>query len=274
MSTIKISSTIKSFGTFLRRLFCVPKCASCGKRLSIFAESDTRNRGIPCFCEPCLSSWCREKAEMCHNCGNTAAKCTCIPRGCKLSQTTVPSLFFYHPSSEGAASKAIFTLKHKKHTDLFLFLSKELSCEILNKLNELNISPSSCIFTHVPRSRASIRKNGFDQSLILSRSICNIIGGEKALPLIMRDGGREQKKLSTRERKKNAERSFDINSTLFVSKDGVSNKKPLSGKTVVLVDDVITSGASASKCVRLLRGAGAENVIFASVARCELKKKA
>jgi predicted amidophosphoribosyltransferase len=47
----------------------------------------------------------------------------------------------------------------------------------------------------------------------------------------------------------------------------VKNRERLSGREVLLVDDVFTTGATASECARVLRRAGAARVWVATVAR-------
>ncbi len=269
-SMITIRASAKKLLTLIRRTVCVPKCISCGKRLPVFTDNTSLSHGIPCLCEKCLRAWSIERSAMCHSCGKTASLCTCIPKGCKLIQPTVPSLIFYHPEHGNVSSHVIFTVKHKKHRDMFAFAAAELSAEILKFLSSMKILPSSCIITYIPRSRSSLRENGFDQGIYLSGALSSSLGDIDVVPLLKRDGGREQKKLATKERRKNASASFFIDPSLYTR--GMTDIGPLKGKNIILIDDVMTSGASASRCAELLKSAGAENVIFAAVARCELKK--
>ncbi len=254
----------------------MPKCASCGERLSPFIDSDKVNLGIPCFCKSCLSAWQKARVQMCHSCGNVSSRCTCMPIKNAFMQPSIPSLFFYHPDDNLPQSRAIFTLKCKKHTELYDLVTKEIGCELLSLLKEMNIKPEDCIFTYIPRTSKGIREKGFDQSRLLAKRLCRSIGGSLCLPLLSREGGAEQKRLSTKERRQNADSSIHAN--IFM--DGIrtdaekSLKGLLANKTVVIIDDIMTSGASMSRGISVLKDAGAKNVISAVIARCELEKKA
>ena len=50
----------------------------------------------------------------------------------------------------------------------------------------------------------------------------------------------------------------------------VSDPELISGKTILLIDDIVTTGATLSECARTLRTAGAARVFCAAVARSEL----
>ncbi len=250
----------------------MPKCAACGERLSPFVDNDKINRGIPCFCKGCLSAWQRARVQMCHSCGNTAPRCTCMPLKSIFMQPSIPSLFFYHPDDNSPRSRAIFTLKCKKHTELYNLVAAELGDELLSLLKELNIKPEDCIFTYIPRTDGGLIKNGFDQSRLLAQRLSRSIGGAACLPLLSRDGGAEQKKLSTKERRKNADSSIHANVLMKGSRADTEKGLGvlLKNKTVIITDDIMTSGASMSRGISVLKDAGAESIIAAVVARCEI----
>ena len=76
-----------------------------------------------------------------------------------------------------------------------------------------------------------------------------------------RFGGRPQKNLTEGERIKNVKGRFFVHS-----------EEPLAGKRIILVDDVMTTGATASECVNELRRNGASDVILITLARTENKR--
>ena len=51
-------------------------------------------------------------------------------------------------------------------------------------------------------------------------------------------------------------------------------KGELAGRDVMLIDDVLTSGATTSECVRVLLDSGAASVRIACFARVEVKRRA
>jgi ComF family protein len=138
----------------------------------------------------------------------------------------------------------IYRLKRDNRHDVVEFLVDELKESLLNK----NISFENTIFTNVPRRRVSVRKYGFDHAEVLARALAKDLGTEYK-KLLVSKAKRDQKKSQGKdERIKNAE--FDYK----------RNAPDITGKSVIIVDDIITTGASISACATLLKGLGAKRI--------------
>ncbi len=269
---MKNSKNPTKFQTLLHRLVCVPKCASCGKRLSPFVDEDEFNHGIPCMCEECMKKWQSACVQMCHACSKIASACTCMPLKKTFAQPTIPSLFFYHPDTSRAESKVIYSLKHKDSRDLFDFLAAELYPRLDDLLSELEIDIKDCILTFVPRTKKAIIKNGFDQGERLCKGTAKR-SETLCLPLLTREGGKEQKRLSRKQRKKNAEKAVYANTSMKGFAEEYREKslaEILTGKTVIIIEDIITTGATVQRAIRCLRDNGAKSVLVCAVARSEI----
>ena len=116
--------------------------------------------------------------------------------------------------------------------------------------------PEADMITWVPISAKRLRKRGYDQVQLLARAV----GPELGIPVEpllekIRDN-RANSGLKTP-----AERRANV---LGVYK--AVGQEHFRGKRVLLLDDIVTTGATASECARVLLSAGAEEVIFAAVA--------
>lgn len=116
--------------------------------------------------------------------------------------------------------------------------------------------PQADLITWVPISAKRLRKRGFDQVELLAKAVSPELGipAEKLLDKF-RDN-RANSGLKTP-----AERRANV---LGVYR--AVDPARLRGKRVLLLDDIVTTGATASECARVLLTAGAEEVIFAAVA--------
>ena len=252
----------------------MPRCAGCGVRLSPIARQDNLSRGKVCLCHDCMQKWQTAKRDACHTCFMPAGECTCTTINRKIKQPFIPSLFFYHQNRVSVQNQVLFSAKTKHAPELFGFLAEELRASVEKLIAEQGVNRDDCILTWLPRSKRSIKKYGHDQAkllcLELSRSL-NIT----ALPLLTRRGGTEQKMLDAKERSKNAETSTFLNANLR----GMKHKKKLDirglveNKTVILVDDIITTGASMRRGILLLEPLKPRAVLCVCVARREIKSK-
>ena len=116
---------------------------------------------------------------------------------------------------------------------------------------------SACLVVPVPGDRARIRRRGLDHARLLAASVAVALGPRATLcPDLHRvRSTRPQARLSDAERRTNLEGAI------------AWRAGGLGGTTVVLVDDVLTTGATARACRAALATAGAGRVVVAVAAR-------
>lgn len=260
----------KKILTLLKHLIFIPRCAICDELLSpIPPRSDGSTHGKICLCKSCIKKWEKAKVEMCPYCYNISGKCTCTPDFFFKYQPDIPSLCYYTSDSEDPASKVIITMKRQNHTKLFEFIAEELGERLSSTLDKMGIDGKDCVFTWIPRKNNAIRESGFDQGRLLARGLASYFGSE-CIPLFVRVGGKEQKKLDRRKRKKNADLHIKLNGAMkgFPLKFKETELSSfIEGKNIIIVDDVLTSGATLRRGVELLIPMRPANTVVTCVAK-------
>ena len=112
------------------------------------------------------------------------------------------------------------------------------------------------LITCVPVSRRTRRKRGFDQSELIAGELSKLTGIPFSKLLFKRAKNKVQSTLSTKE-----ERQENVRG-VFKARTGTD----LSGKNILLVDDIVTTGATVSECSAVLRNAGASSVSVCALA--------
>ena len=116
----------------------------------------------------------------------------------------------------------------------------------------------SCdIITWAPVSRKRLRKRGYDQARLLAEAIAAQVG-LPCLPLLekIRDTEPQSLQKDDARRKKNAKGAYRC-----------SAPEQAQGKRILLIDDIVTSGATLKECARVLRSAGAGPIVALTLAR-------
>ena len=240
----------KPFEKLLDLLY-VPKCVGCRQRM--------RERGNT-LCPHCLDRYAEAKEEYCDFCGMEASVCYCVPQALLMNGCgDYRKLAFYKTSDASKVlPRMMYSIKRAYNLPLMRFLAEELAAL------RADVLPEAPIVTFVPRSETAKRTYGYDQA----ERIAKFYAEEKQLefvPLLFRKRfhrHKEQKRLNFSQRAANVQGAYYV-----------PNGERVRGRNVLLVDDIVTSGASVAECVACLYGAGAKNVAVRSVAYTYRKNK-
>lgn len=115
--------------------------------------------------------------------------------------------------------------------------------------------PVGAVFVPVPLHRARLVERGYNQSALLARCLARELGARVGARVLERVRATEQQaQLDRRARGENVRGAFRVRAR--------APRAP-----VVLVDDVVTTGATARACIAALREAGCEVTLVAALAR-------
>jgi predicted amidophosphoribosyltransferase len=135
-------------------------------------------------------------------------------------------------------------------------LLKPLANQLYRTVEASGLAEGCTIIAPIPSDPLADLRRGFSPSLELSRHLSRDLGISRHGALILRRllRGRALKRLGPAERRKRAMEAFIV-------------RQRLNGESVLLVDDVMTTGASLDACARSLKEAGASEVRAAIWAR-------
>jgi len=232
--------SIKSILNAILFYISVPRCVGCKSRLS---------RTDKALCPECLEEYKEVLLRNCSICSLPLNRCSCTNKHLDAHYVhKVIKVFRYVRRENLPSNNLIYSLKRDNRRDVLEFVGDELCNAISNSVKSF----SDVVFTNVPRRRAEIVKYGIDHAELLAKYISKKFSVEYYQP-IKSESKKPQKKTVGRERIKNARFSLK------------PKAKDLVGKTVIIVDDIITTGASLGACAMLIRALGAKKIIGAAV---------
>ncbi|MFK5996887.1 MAG: phosphoribosyltransferase family protein [Rhodobacterales bacterium] len=159
---------------------------------------------------------------------------------------------------EGAGRKLALLLKHSDRLDLV----PEMANWMYQSMKPI-LEPDM-ILAPVPLHRWRLLRRRYNQAAVLAQSMARISGAEVKLGLLHRVRPTTlQKGMGRDARFANLARSIAVKERYL---------RHMKGRSIMLVDDVMTTGATLSACAEACRQAGAEKVnmvVFARVARPE-----
>jgi ComF family protein len=230
-----------------------PRCLICQAFLTDEGAVHT-GQSLP-FCHTCFKDFTEIKSPICPLCGRPFPEgieqdhvCEdCIRKRPFYDLTRAPYLY------EGALMTAIHELKYAQRSHLANSLGFLLASFAQNWIGELK----GYVIMPVPLHPRRLRARGFNQSLLLARGVASKTGADLDFLSLRRTRfTKPQTELSSEERKKNVRKAF-----------AVVKPEAVKGRTVLLVDDVATTGSTLNECAKALKRAGAESVLCLVLAR-------
>jgi ComF family protein len=137
-------------------------------------------------------------------------------------------------------------------------LGLRLGRDIGEKIREERLFTKADYLIPVPLHKAKLRERGYNQSELLCKGIAEVTKIPMSSTFLKRKRHTQtQTRLSWEERKQNVSNAFMIET---------KHEKVLAGTTVIVVDDVITTGSTINECAKILRECGVREVFAASAA--------
>ncbi|MCL2630315.1 MAG: ComF family protein [Firmicutes bacterium] len=220
--------------------------------LSCKSEIGTENLREESLCLKCLKSLPYIREERCTVCLDMRVISKKVCANCASRVPCFDKLYapFYY---SGAVKQMVLNYK-----DGETYLSDYIAKYLALHFNAQSVNAD--ILAFVPASKKAVLARGFNHMELIAKALAPLINLPLIEPLIKINHAKaEQKRLSRLQRTENIKDSFLINPD--------SPKELIESKTVLLIDDVVTTTATINECSRVLLNNGASLVLVLAFAR-------
>lgn len=227
----------------LSKLLYPQRCAYCGKVVS--ANELT--------CDECSAYLPRISGEICNKCGREKSQCSC-KKAEKFYNGIVAPFYFV-----GNVRKGIHAFKFRNCPENAEAYGKEMAETVKKRYPHINFD----YITEIPASQKSLKERGYNQCTLLAKRISENTGIEFRSNVLSKIYETEkQHGLKLYMRKGNLSGVFEV-----------KNPNDVEGKTILLCDDISTSGETLNECAKMLWLYGAKEIYCVSVALTSKKNK-
>ena len=208
---------------------------------------------FPPKCVLCGTLLQKDETDLCHS-------CRCDTPAFPNSKLKLPylahwsALWYY----EGTVRKSILRFKFHGARSYAEIYGRQLAMKLLSDNVDFDI------LTWVPISRLRRWRRGYDQVQLIAEAVGRELGVPPISTLAKIRHNRPQSRLGNApQRRANVMGVYTL-----------SGKAQIQGKRILLLDDILTTGATAGECARVLLTAGAKEVSCAAVAAAPHHEKA
>ena len=207
------------------------------------------------ICPECAQGFVRVGGPVCMKCGKPVPEGEALCGDCAGKEHSYDrgcAVFLYH-----SISASIYRFKYGGRREYADYYGREM----VRRLREVLAEPGARAFPRpqvlvpVPVSRSRYRKRGYNQAALLARKLSAISGIPVREDILRRvSETAAMRMMSAAERQNNLKKAF------------IAYGNSVNLKSIMLVDDIYTTGATADACAAALRDAGAETVSFMTLA--------
>ncbi len=227
---------MKRAAELLLRIIYPCKCIGCGKLLDIDKDK--------WLCGECAEDFKETTGQKCQSCGRPidhSGKCADCRDGKIYFDKGFCALEY-----KGAVRNAILKFKYKGK-----FRYSEYFGKILSDYAAGNIAEKYHYITAVPLHRSRLRERGYDQSELIAKILADSMGVEYRTLLVRQRHTVPQNKLNKKQRQENIKNAFIP-----------AENADIEGRSILLADDIFTTGATINECSKILKKQGAQRVDF------------
>ncbi len=236
----------------LNKLFDLiyPKGIKC-----IFCGDDINNDEPICICDNCKKTLPKVKGKLCSKCGQmieTGDVCLDCKSEYKVFERAFSPLIY-----TGVVRERLFAFKYSNAK----YLAEPFGSFMYNKLIEEKILFDFII--PVPLSDNRKKARGYNQAELLAKVIADKTNKPLLTDYLVRIKDTPfQAKSSKEQRKDSIQGAFAMH-----------KRKGIKDKTILLIDDIYTTGATSNECSKKILGSGASRVYVLTLAHTPIEKK-
>lgn len=200
------------------------------------------------LCPGCMKDLILIKKTKCLFCGKINVLGLCAK--CK-KETGVVQGYSYCYFKEGPAKKLVYALKFKGMKELGETMAGLMAVGFLENSKDID-NIAHYVIVPVPLDKERYRQRGYNQTQLIAQALAKKLNLKLENPLLKKVKP-PQMKLNKKERQLNLV--------------GAYSAKIASPKKVILVDDILTTGATIKECVKTLKKNGTKKIIAITFAR-------